>query len=280
MSTFSGLNTALSALRYNRVAMDVASGNIANVGTEGYTRRTVQGASVGTPDHPAMWSRYVGAGDGVMVSSIDRMADPLLDIRARREHGNQSYLDIRQAVLERVESGIGEPGDTGVAAAIADFRSAWHDLANNPGSDAARSAVLGRAATLADAIRIQARNIDTEAGDQRLRIQSDVAEVNTIASDQVAASIGLSDNPSLRALSEACVEPWQSILADHHEAFVTVTAEIAALADANRDLITAGYRSARETLMSLDGGATAGYGADGAAVAAPDHRQRLVDWSL
>lgn len=188
MSTFSGLNTALSALRYNRVAMDVASGNIANVGTEGYTRRTVQGVAVGAPDQPAMWSRYSGAGDGVQVASIDRMADMLLDIRARREHGNQSYLDIRQAVLERIESGIGEPGDSGVAAAIADFRSAWHDLANNPGSDAARSAVLGRAATLADAIKIQARNIESEAGDQRFRIQADVAEVNTVASDLAATN--------------------------------------------------------------------------------------------
>jgi hypothetical protein len=103
--------------------------------------------------------------------------------------------------------------------------------------------------------------------------------LRSVASDQVAASIGLSDNPSLRALSEACVEPWQSILADHHEAFVTVTAEIAALADANRDLITAGYRSARETLMSFDGGAD-GYGSDGHAVTVSDQRQRLVDWSL
>lgn len=188
MSSFSGLNTALSALRYNRVAMDVASGNIANVGTEGYTRRTIQGVAVGAPDQPAMWARYSGAGDGVQAASVDRMADMLLDIRARREHGNQSYLDIRQAVLERVESGIGEPGSTGVSAAIADFRSAWHDLANNPGSDAARSAVLGRAATLADAIKIQARNIESEAGDQRFRITADVAEVNTVASDLAATN--------------------------------------------------------------------------------------------
>lgn len=188
MSTFSGLNTALSALRYNRVAMDVASGNIANVGTDGYTRRRINGEAIGAPDQPAMWSRYSGAGDGVRVSSLDRMADALLDVRARREHGSQAYLDIRQAVLERVESGIGEPGDSGVAAAIADFRSAWHDLANNPGSDAARSAVLGRAATLADAIRIQARNIEAESGDQRFRIQADVAEVNTLAADLAATN--------------------------------------------------------------------------------------------
>jgi hypothetical protein len=103
--------------------------------------------------------------------------------------------------------------------------------------------------------------------------------LRSIAADQVAVSIGLSENPSLRVLSDACDEPWHTILADHHEAFVTITQEISALADANRDLITAGYRSARETLMSIDGG-TDGYGADGAAVTVTDHRQRLVDWSL
>ena len=186
--TFASLNTALSALRYNRVAMDVASGNIANVGTEGYARRRVNGETVGAPVQTAMWSRYDGAGDGVAVAGVDRMVDALLDVRARREHGNQSYLDIRQKVLERVESGIGEPGDNGVAAAIADFRSAWHDLANNPGNDATRAQVLGRAATLADAIRIQSRNIDAESGDLRVRAIADVAEVNTVASDLAATN--------------------------------------------------------------------------------------------
>jgi flagellar hook-associated protein 1 FlgK len=186
--TFSSLNSALTALRYNRVAMDVAGGNIANVGTEGYSRRRVEAESIGAPSRPAMWSRYDGAGEGVSVSGVNRMVDALLDVRARREHGNQSYLDIRQSVLERVESGIGEPGDNGVAAAIADFRSAWHDLANNPGSDAARAQVLGRAATLTGAIRVQARNIDTESGDLRVRAQADVAEVNTVASDLAATN--------------------------------------------------------------------------------------------
>lgn len=186
--TFASLNTALSALRYNRVAMDVASGNIANVGTEGYVRRRVNGETVGAPVRPAMWSRYDGAGDGVAVGNVDRLSDALLDVRARREHGNQKYLDIRQTVLERVESGIGEPGDNGVAAAIADFRASWHDLANNPGSDAARSQVLGRAATLADAIRIQSRNIEAESGDLRVRALANVAEVNTVASDLAATN--------------------------------------------------------------------------------------------
>ncbi|MFL6062414.1 MAG: flagellar protein FlgN [Marmoricola sp.] len=103
--------------------------------------------------------------------------------------------------------------------------------------------------------------------------------LRAVAADEVAASIGLEHNPSLRVLSEAVDEPWRSILADHHEAFVTLMREIGALAEHNRDLITAGYRSARETLMSLDGGPD-GYGADGAAVSVTDNRQRLLDWSL
>lgn len=103
--------------------------------------------------------------------------------------------------------------------------------------------------------------------------------LRAVAADEAAASVGLGHNPSLRALAEAVDEPWRSILLDHHEAFAATTHEVVALAGANRDLITTGYRSARETLMAL-GDSTRAYGADGSAVAVGDSRQHLVDWSL
>ncbi len=181
--SFSSLNTALSALRYNRVAMDTASQNIANVSTEGYTRRRVDAASAGTATHAAMWSKDQGTGDGVRVLGIARMTDAFLDARVRTEHGKQSYLDTRQDALSRLETGIGEPGDNGVASVLAEFRSSWGDLANNPNSDAARSQVIARGQSLADAIQLQARNFTTEAGDQRVKANAMVVEVNTVASD-------------------------------------------------------------------------------------------------
>ena len=187
-ATFASFNSALSALRYNQVLMDTASGNIANVSTEGYARRRAVGEAMGAPAVPAMWSRYQGSGDGVRVSGLDRMVDPFLDARSRREHGNLSYLATRQATLERVEAGLGEPGDNGVAAALADFRQGWHDLANNPDSDAARGQVLSRAGVLADAIRVQSTNIAGEESDQRYRLQTDVSEVNTLAADLAATN--------------------------------------------------------------------------------------------
>lgn len=102
--------------------------------------------------------------------------------------------------------------------------------------------------------------------------------LRAVAADEAAAAIGMTSNPSLSALAEAADEPWSSIFIEHRQAFVAATADITALADSNRDLISAGYRSARETLLSL-GETTDGYTADGTATAEPT-RHRLVDRSL
>lgn len=181
--TFSSLGTALSALHYNRIAMDVHGSNVANVGTEGYARRQITGQSVGAPSVPALWSRYEGAGDGVRVGAIDRMVDPLLDTRARTEHAQQFLLDGRSQVLARLESGLGEPGDNGVAAALSSYQAGWHDVANNPGDGAARSQLIARANALTTAIGSQARQVGTEWSDQRVRLDALGTEVNTIAAD-------------------------------------------------------------------------------------------------
>ena len=154
--TFSSLSSALSALRYNRVAMDVASGNVANAGTAGYARRQVIGQATGAPAVPAMWSRWdVAGGDGVQPGGVNRMVDPLLDARARTEHADLSFADSRAASLVRFETTLGEPGDNGVAAALTAFKQGWHDVANNPGDVASRSQLLARAETLRSAIATQ-----------------------------------------------------------------------------------------------------------------------------
>ena len=103
--------------------------------------------------------------------------------------------------------------------------------------------------------------------------------LRAVAADEVAADLGLAHNPSLRSLAESVDEPWHSLLLDHHETFTALTHEIAALADANRELITTGYRSARETRLSFGEG-TEGYTADGSAVAVSDTRRPILDWSL
>ena len=186
--TLSGFNTALSALRYNRVAMDVAGGNIANVGTEGYARRRVEAQSAGAPVVPALWSRGQSYGDGVRVSGLTRMPDDLVVARQRTEHGTQSYLDRTAEILARVEAGIGEPSDSGVAASLADFRAAWHELANNPGASAARSQMLARTTSLVEAVQAQATQIGAELTDQRTKLDVTLVEANQVAADLAATN--------------------------------------------------------------------------------------------
>jgi len=62
MSTWSGISTALSALRTQRVAIEVAGQNIANVNTPGYARQRVDmTAGIGvTSRHLASSQRHLG----------------------------------------------------------------------------------------------------------------------------------------------------------------------------------------------------------------------------
>ena len=118
----------------------------------------------------------------------------------------------------------------------------------------------------------------TKEVEEVLELLRETEVMRAVAADEVAEQLGLAPAPTLAAIAEAAQEPWRAILDDHRTAFVTATREIADLSESNRGLITAGYRSARETLLSLGGNAD-GYSPDGSAVLdAP--RKRLVDRSL
>ncbi len=96
--------------------------------------------------------------------------------------------------------------------------------------------------------------------------------------DEAAVELGLPPGPSLQALATAASEPWATILREHREAFLTATAEIQAMAQANRELLTTGARAAREALLSLTDGADT-YTPAGTTVASGRYH-RLVDEAI
>ena len=103
--------------------------------------------------------------------------------------------------------------------------------------------------------------------------------LRAVAADEAAARVGLGPNPSLVALADACVEPWRGILLDHRDTLVSVAREIAELSESNKGLLTAGYRSAQETLLAIGGTTAESYTHDGVAVPeAP--RRHLIDRSM
>lgn len=69
--------------------------------------------------------------------------------------------------------------------------------------------------------------------------------------DMLAASMQLAPGATLRELAQAAPGPWRTMFDDHRAAFVEVTAEIVAVADANRELLAHGASAVRRTLDGL-----------------------------
>ena len=97
---------------------------------------------------------------------------------------------------------------------------------------------------------------------------------------RVAVDLGLRAGASLRQLAEAAAEPWRGILAEHREAFLTLTDEVTVLVQTNRELLVRGQKAVRDVLASIGDGSVevgAGYGGRPATESA---RHFLIDETL
>jgi hypothetical protein len=95
----------------------------------------------------------------------------------------------------------------------------------------------------------------------------------------VAVELGLIAEASLGELADAAPAPWSDLLHQHRKAFLTLTSEISAMAEANRELLTAGQRAARETMLAF-AGTVETYGRSGQTVTGGVRRPSLVDEAI
>jgi hypothetical protein len=96
--------------------------------------------------------------------------------------------------------------------------------------------------------------------------------------EAVATELGIGHSPSLTQLAETVGAPWSDLFREHRKTFLALTTEISALAEANRDLLSAGQRAVRETMLAVSDSFET-YGRRGeTVVAAP--RARLIDEAM
>ncbi|WP_258935111.1 flagellar basal body protein [Nesterenkonia pannonica] len=123
MSTFSGLSTAWSGLAAARRGLETANHNIANVGTEGYTRQRVETASVAAPATVGRLSLGSSSSGGVTVTDVARLNSLHLDARVRSTGAAAEQTSVSVDGLSRIESILREPG-----------RAAFRSCSANSGS--------------------------------------------------------------------------------------------------------------------------------------------------
>jgi flagellar hook-associated protein 1 FlgK len=178
-----GLNTALSGLRTAQQMLDISAHNIANASTPGYSRQRAQIVAAPPLGLPAFNRTGLPGqlGTGVTITSISRIRDAFLDTQINEQVAASGYWMARENVLSAAEAAFPEPSGSGLGTVLSRFWSAWETLAADPGSNAARVAVLAEAGALAARFTRDAGQLATLVADADDRVQAAVGEVNDLA---------------------------------------------------------------------------------------------------
>jgi len=178
VSTFSGLNTAASALYAQQRAIDITGQNVANANTEGYSRQRVDMQSIGGSVVPAIWSVSNQVGQGVDSDQVTRIRDTFLEARAQAEHANTADLTVQSATLTSVEQSFQEPGSTGIQSMLTNMWSGWSDIANHPADPGARAQLLQRSQTLVAGLHSVSGSLDGQWTNTHDSLQTLLTDVN------------------------------------------------------------------------------------------------------
>jgi flagellar hook-associated protein 1 FlgK len=210
MSLSSLLGIARSALAARQTQLDVTGHNIANATSDGYTRQRVRLVAA-TPLRTSVGQ----IGTGVVVDGIERARSTGLDASFRTESGSLSRFQTLSDTLGRVEAMIGEPSDTGLAASLDAFWSAWSDLAADPSGSATRTVVRQRATQVVSQIGDLGRRIEGVRTQTVTQLGSQVGEINNAAERIVALNIQIQAAgvaPDLRDARDLAVDQLSKLV--------------------------------------------------------------------
>ncbi|GAA3318776.1 flagellar hook-associated protein FlgK [Arthrobacter ramosus] len=181
MSTFGGLNTAYLGLTAAQQGINVAGQNIANAGTDGYTRQRIEQSAVGAPARTGLFAAGAQAGQGVSVDGIARLGNSFLDAGVRSGAAQAGYAGYRSTELQQLEGSLNEPGSAGISTALQTFWSSWQGVSNHPGEAAPAGVLLQAGTTLANTVSAGYKALDSQWTRIRGEAQSTVATLNDAA---------------------------------------------------------------------------------------------------
>lgn len=171
------LNTSLTGLIAYQSALATTSHNIANVGTEGYSRQDVE---LATRDPSRVGDEFIG--NGVYTEDVRRIVNEYVTQNIRELTSTSSRMAVFEEFASRVESLLAsEQG--GLMPAMDGFFNALNDVANDPAAYAPRVALMGAAEILENQFNklgTEMQQLEQEADE---RISFTLNEVNALTAD-------------------------------------------------------------------------------------------------
>ena len=169
------LSTAVSALQTYRRGLDTTSHNIANVGTEGYSRQRMEAATREAQPYGNGW-----IGSGVQTQSIRRVYDEFVALQSRSASSSLGQQNSFAALAERVNT-LYADSSTGLSATLQKFANAVQGVATAPSSMAARQVLLSEADALATQMNDYGNRLAQLNEEVNQRLAAAVGEVDSLA---------------------------------------------------------------------------------------------------
>jgi len=138
------LKTSSSGLNVTQASIDVVARNIANAGTDGYTRK------VASQDNVIAGNQGLGA----RISGITREVNEYVQQQLFIEDSRLAYSQEISNYLNQIDTLFGAPGaSNALDTRVNEFTQAFQDLGAQPESQAARLAAVNQAEALAGQLR-------------------------------------------------------------------------------------------------------------------------------
>jgi flagellar hook-associated protein 1 len=169
------LNLARGALFAQQQGIAVTAHNIANVNTPGYTRQRPNFENLTSDTN----SRFK-LGYGVVVDSVSQYYDRFVTQNLHQQESVLGESETRKSALYYIQGLFNDQAGNGLSQVLSEFWNGWQDVADNPSGIPERTALLQKAAAVAErfhTIRNDLSRIHNEVGNS---LGSSLSELNEL----------------------------------------------------------------------------------------------------
>jgi len=169
MGLSQALDTAVAGLRASQAGLSLVAANVANAGTPGYVRKTVN----------LQETAGNGVSIGVNTLGVQRELNTYVQSQLRTETSGGSYADLKAQFYKQLQGIYGTPGsDSSLETLYNNFTSAVQALTATPSDYSAQAGVLGAAQALAQQLNQSSNAIQALRSSAELGIADAVQSAN------------------------------------------------------------------------------------------------------
>jgi len=180
---FGSLSTAARSLDAQQYGLDVTGKNIANVNTDGYTRRKVSLTEIA--------SRNGASDGGVEISGAPAQRDAFLEARLRAEGPGVSLGGTIANALSVVQTSLGDTGKS-IDGDLAAFFDAFRVLSQDPTSSVSRDTVVSQGVKLAKTFNDMTTRLYASETAADTQIKGSITQINALTTQIASLNAAIS----------------------------------------------------------------------------------------